>query len=85
MSLPVILPPNTVSVYGHVSLQGITSDIKDSLQFGIVDQIPSGAANGLIGQSVLFKVDNAIRLNYNNSQYFLIQQGDIILTENVPS
>lgn len=83
MSLPVILPANTVSIYGYGSLQSITAG--NRFQFGIIDQMYFGAQVDLTGQSVMFNLDNSIRVNYSNSVYFLIPEQDIIFTENIPS
>ena len=81
MSLPAILPANTVSIYGYQSLQGISS-VAQGFQFGIIDQMYFGAQSDLVGQSVLFRLDKSLQLNYDNATYFLIQEEDIILTEN---
>lgn len=84
MSLPVTLPANTLSIYGHGSINGIVVT-SSGYQFGIIDQMYFGAQVSLVGQSVLFKVSDSIGLTYLSSPYFLVPEENIVLTENILS
>lgn len=84
MSLPAKLPPSTISIYGYQSLNGITPQ-QAGYQFGIIDQMYYGAQNDWVGQSVLFKLSNSLQLKHSGNVYFLIQEENIVLTENVES
>lgn len=83
--LPVILSPNLVSIYGHVGWRGVRVLGNIPHQYGIVEGMYFGAEEDLTGQSVLFRLDKATMVEYNDAPYFLLQQQDIILTEIAPS
>lgn len=78
--LPVYLPPNTLAIYGHGSIYGVSTNAKGYL-FGQVKQMYFGAQNNIENKSVLFNSYKALAIKYSGTPYFLIQEEDIILTE----
>ena len=80
-TFPFNLKPNYVSIYGASSIQGI-NPINPQMQFGLVEQISGALPNVVaVGDSVMFRVDDANVVEYNGNQYFLVQEQNIILTE----
>lgn len=90
MQLPIYLQPDQVLIYGagmQVSLTGIVPS-GTNFKFGVIQQVWNyGNINAQIGDSVMFNEKDVIcRLAINSSNnwpYTLIEQGKIILTENL--
>lgn len=80
MSLPVKLFQNTLSIYGHASIYGL--GIPKGYMFGLVEQTSPNLDASWIGQSVLFKSDGVPVIRYQTKPIYLIQEEDVILTEN---
>lgn len=80
MSLPVKIQPGYLSLYGVDSFQGIQLP-GSGLQFGLVNQLPYNYGSYTLGQNVLFRVKEADILVYNNQQYFIVPESQIVLIE----
>ncbi len=84
MSLPIILPPGYISIYGAGNLNGISGVVPDNtnLLFGIVDQVLlGGIPSVLVGQSVMFyNPDVLYRLIYGGQPYTIIDKIEAIET-----
>lgn len=81
MPLPVRLAPGLVSIYGTSSINGITFPVGSKFQFGVVDAVYDEFGNYSIGQNVLFNLDAAQRVDYDNIQYFLLPEANIKFIE----
>lgn len=85
MSLPCRLYPGYASIYGAQSITGIVPK-QGGLQFGTIDQIYDNVPGTVsIGQSVLFKYEDCVMVDYQGTQYFLLPEQKIILIENILS
>lgn len=69
-----------MSIYGGKSISGI--NVPNGYQFGLVSQLLGGCSGTVdIGESVLFALKDGIAVNYSDTQYFLVQENNIILIE----
>lgn len=86
MSLPIILPVGTVSLYGIGTSVGIIGwSAPTGSKFAYVDTIYDGAVNFNVGDSVLFKeADVLFRLTYGNAIYTFLEEAKLVLTEQLP-
>jgi hypothetical protein len=84
MSLPVRLAQGMVSIYGANESDNNIKAPKD-YRFGIVNETWNNLSTvAAVGQSVLFKIDESVPLNYSNTQYWIVDENKIILIEDIP-
>jgi hypothetical protein len=80
--IPASFPPGFISVYGRGSTQGF-SGFPVQYMFGVVNQLSGGGSGAYsLGQNVLFPYKESISLIYGNVNYYLVEEGRIVLTEN---
>ena len=80
--LPIQLIPNYVSIYGAPSTQGISYGTP-GYQFGVVDQIYGQNPNLVaVDQSVFFKIDDSVSVQYGGNTYYLVEEQKIVFIEN---
>lgn len=84
--IPATFPPGFISIYGHGSIQGFPGypDVERGYMFGLVNQLSNGGSGAYsLGRSVLFpyKGQGTIPLIYGGTTYYLVQESQIVLTE----
>lgn len=96
MSLPVALQGDYVSLTLSITTQDISvilpenpadAEGKQPPVFGLVDSINgSDSSQSLaVGNTVMFKMEDAILVRHSGTDYYLVKQSDIIFIENVVS
>ena len=84
MSIPVILKPGIVSIYGPGNETGTTGiAAPKGFLFGAIDQVWNGGTYPpYVGDSVMFYTSGIIdKLIYSNWPYLLVDETKIILIE----
>jgi co-chaperonin GroES (HSP10) len=82
MEFPFKLYPGYVCVHSAATTQGILALTKD-LQFGTIDQIFDSQNEFIkIGQSILFKMSDAVKIKIEGTDYYILNAERIILFEN---
>lgn len=80
------LAPGLVSIYGTASIYGFTLPINSPLAFGVIYQMADEFQNSYsVGDNVLLPYQEANKISYQNTDYWIINQDKIILVEVVPS
>lgn len=82
--IPATFPPGFISIYGHGSIQGFGGypNKESGYMFGLVNQLSNGGSGAYsLGRSVLFPYKNSIPLIYGGTTYYLVQESQIVLTE----
>lgn len=83
--LPVYLNPGYVSIYGSGSLNSIFSPERNTeIFFGIIEQTSNSSLGVNIGDSVMYDVNDAIQLYYNDNTFYILPETKILLTEIPP-
>jgi hypothetical protein len=83
-AIPARLQSGVVAIYGATTTNGFQFDAK-RFAFGKVAQLPSQLPSfSYNGQSVFFKLDDAARVTYGSTEYFLLEESKIIFIEITP-
>lgn len=83
MSLPIIMKKGFVSIYdvGRIGVANLNAP--PNYSWGILNQTwYNDAYPPFTGASVMFDVDNAINVVYNNLRYSIVKEDKIIFIEN---
>jgi hypothetical protein len=85
MSLSARLNQGYLSIYGTISLTGISSGTPNPIyQFGLIDQKwDSQPGTTSVGETVMFKTSDSLAVIYQGTQYLLIPEEKIILIEQI--
>ena len=80
----VRLAPGLLSIYGRGSIYGFTGQ-SQGLTFGVINSMSQNISGSYsLGQNVLFYYEGSNSVNYNGTQYWLIDESKIILVEVPP-
>lgn len=82
-TLPCKLSNGILSIYGSSSIQGMVAN--NNMVFGIVNQAYYSPVIDLIGQSVMFKKEDATPIVFGAFQYYLLPEQKVILIEDIPT
>lgn len=84
MSLPVRLAEGMISIYG-VNQSNNSLKVNKTYRFGKVSKTWDNRSTvAAVGQSVLFKLDDSVPVNYSGTDYWIVEEDKIILIEDAP-
>lgn len=78
------LAPGILSIYGRGSIYGFTGQ-SSNLTFGVINSMSQNTSGSYgVGQNVLFPYVGANSVSYGGTDYWLVNESEIILVEIAP-